>query len=295
MSDPTLPAVGTWPAPPPPVPAPGFPGARPRRRRRALWAACVVAALAAIGAGLGLSLGSGAGSTRAAAGRLLRSSLAAAGQAGSFHYVSTSTSASSTAPTVTQRTVGDAGSNGGTQAITLSGDTFSVVVLGTTAYFRGDGPAMALNLGIPATVAQTYAGKWISLVAGDGPYQSVQVAVTAASALQQNVTFTAHDELPASTMAGRRVIALRGPMAAVAGQAAHGTATLYVSASGRHLPVRYVERGTLGAGSGRSALDFSITFSAWGEPVSVSAPPGAIPFSSLGVQGSGPTGPTLIT
>jgi hypothetical protein len=269
--------------------------ARLRRRRR--WPAGLAALVGVAGAGAGLWLffGSGPGSSGQAARRLLRASLAAAEAAGSFHYVASSTSAVPGGPALTQRTAGDAAQHGGTQTITVSGDTFHVEVLGPVAYFRGDAPAMVQVLGVPPAVAQAYAGRWISLVAGDGPYSSVQVAVTAPSALAQNITFEAETQLPPSTLDGRRVIGLRGPMTAVQGQVAHGSATLYVSASGAHLPVRYVEHGTLGSGSRRSSEEFSITFSAWGEAVPLSAPPGAVPFSSLGVEGAGPSGPTLIT
>jgi hypothetical protein len=268
-----------------------------RLRRWHSWPAGLAALVVVTGAGAGLWLvfGSGPASSGQAARRLLRASLAAAEAAGSFHYVASSTSAVPGGPALTQRTAGDAAQHGGTQTITVSGDTFHVEVLGPVAYFRGDAPAMVQVLGVPPAVAQAYAGRWISLVAGDGPYSSVQVAVTAPSALAQNITFEAETQLPPSTLDGRRVIGLRGPMTAVQGQVAHGSATLYVSASGAHLPVRYVEHGTLGSGSRRSSEEFSITFSAWGEAVPLSAPPGAVPFSSLGVEGAGPSGPTLIT
>lgn len=264
-----------------------------------MWAWSVAAAvvLAAIGVGVGFAVsGSGAGSTKAAATSLLRSSLAAAEAAGSFHYVSTSTSSTSTSSSLTQQTVGDAGSTEGTQVITISGDTFYVDVVGSTAYFEGDASAMVSILGVPVSVAEDYAGKWISLVSGDAPYQSVEIAVTTSSALDQNVTFAPKRELGSSRIDGTTGVGLQGPMTPVDGQAAHGTATLYVAATGRHLPLRYLESGTVGSGSNASKLKFSITFSGWGENVSVPVPAGAVPFSSLGASGStGPSGPTLIT
>ncbi|MHB8593962.1 MAG: hypothetical protein ACYDB3_06450, partial [Acidimicrobiales bacterium] len=65
----------------------------------------------------------------------------------------------------------------------------------------------------------------------------------------------------------------------------------------RHLPVRYVEHGTVGSGGTGQALDFQIDFSSWGEAVDVSAPPGAIAFSTLGAGnggGSPTTGSTVL-
>ena len=147
-------------------------------------------------------------------------------------------------------------------------------------------------------MAQTYAGRWISLVPGDAPYQAVYAAVTASSALTDNITFSARTELAASKVDGIPVIGLRGPMQPIDGQPASGTATLYVTASRPHLAVRYTEKGTVGTGSAKSTLNFEITFSKWQEAVDVSAPSGAVPFAALGAsQGTSPPapGPTVLT
>jgi hypothetical protein len=220
--------------------------------------------------------------------------LAAARAAGSFHYVSSSSSAG-----LTQLTVGDAGPTSGRQVITVNGDTFTVLVVGTTAYFQGDAVAMVENLSVPLSVARAHAGQWISLVSGDNPYQSVYAAVTTADALHDNITFTPRTELGASTVAGQRVLGVRGPVHGLPGERATGTATFYLSSAGRHLPLRYVENGTVvGSNGAKAGLQFRIDFSAWSESVEVQAPPGAVAFSSLGVsgapgQGSPPT--TLVT
>jgi len=229
--------------------------------------------------------------------QLVRSSLADARAAGSFHYLSSSTSSSATTSNVSQVTTGDAAADSGRQVITLSGDTFDVVVSGTTAYFRGDAAAMVVNLGVPIGVAEAHAGQWIALVPGEAPYQSVEVAVTTASALDQNITFSAVEDLGPARVGGRQTTAIEGRMSPVDGQPARGTATLYVTTTRHPLPVRYVERGSVGSGSSVSRLSFSITFSSWGENVGVTAPAGATPFTSLGVPGGAPPspGPTILT
>lgn len=284
--------------PPPPWGAPTLPES-PTASRRRRWLFVIVALVlvgAAVGIGLGTS-GSGSPGTPATARQLVRSSLADARTAGSFHYTSSSTSSSASTASVTQVTNGDAAPSSGRQVITLSGDTFDVVVSGTTAYFRGDSAAMVVNLGIPLGVAEAHAGQWIALVPGEAPYQSVEVAVTTVSALEQNITFSAQSDLGSASVNGRQTTAIAGRMSPVDGQPARGRATLYVS-EGRHpLPVRYVERGTVGGGSSASKLSFSITFSSWGENLGVTAPTGALPFTSLGVPGgSAPApGPIILT
>jgi hypothetical protein len=235
-----------------------------------------------------------------AAAALLKSVLGAVDSAGSFHYVSSSTSSSSSSTKLTQVTVGDAGVSTGRQAITIGASHLEVVVIGPTAYFKGDAVATSASLGLPASVAKTYADRWISLVSGDGPYQSVYAAVTAASAIADNITFTPRSELSPSKIAGRHVIGLHGELTPIDGQPAKGSATLYVTADRPHLPVRYVETGTVGSQPSRSTVSFEISFSGWGSPVSVTTPSGSVPFSSLSATGgsngsSGTNGPTLLT
>ncbi len=271
---------------------------QPRRRLRIVLISLTGAVLA-VGIGLGVGLGTSSSNNRdnpADAARLLRSALSAAAAAGSFHYVSSSTSTSSTSPTVKQVTVGDAGASSGTQDITIGSAQFTVVVLGSTAYFQGDADAASVILGLSTQLANTYAGRWLSLVSGDSPYQSVYAAVTSSQALTDNITFAARSELAPSRIGKTQVIGLRGPMRAVQGQPAKGTAVLYVTASGPHLPVSYTEKGTVGTGSSRSSLNFTITFSSWREPLDVTAPSGPVPFSSLGASGSTPQspGPTIL-
>jgi hypothetical protein len=261
--------------------------------------AAVVAAALGLGIGLGTTGSGGVVDDPRAAAAILKSVLAAVGSAGSFHYVSSSTSSSPTATRLTQVTVGDAGPSSGRQVITIGTSHFEVVVVGSTAYFKGDAVATSASLGLSAALARTYAGRWISLVSGDQPYQSVYAAVTASSAIADNITFTPRSELAAAKIGGTDVIGLRGGLTPIDGQAAKGIATLYVTAGRRHLPVRYVEKGTVGSGPSRATLNFQIAFSAWGNPVSVPAPTGVVPFSSLGASGgsngSGLPSPTILT
>jgi hypothetical protein len=260
--------------------------------------AIVVAALVAAITGLVVSGGS---TTTAppppstpvspAARQLLQSALAAAHQVNSFHYVATS---SSTGPNgATQRTVGVAGPDSGQQDITSGSQKFTVLVVGTACFLKGNAAALTANLGVSATVASAHAGQWISLAPTDAPYASVYAAVTARSALADNVTIVPEHQLAPSKIAGRRVVTISGSITKVtiAGQtiALKGTATLAVRSAAPHLPVRFRESGTE-AGQ-RSVSTF--TFSRWGAPVNLTAPTGAVPFASLPVgSGTVPSNPS---
>lgn len=284
----------TLPSLPPPMPGPlppSGPTARPKRRRRIL----VTAASALVALAVGVVVGLGASGTGGvvddprAATALLHSVLGAANAARGFHYVSSSTQAS-TSSSLTQVTVGDAGASSGRQDITIDTSHFTVLVVGPTAYFKGDAVATSATLGLPAAAATRYAGQWISLASGDAPYQSVYAAVTTSSALHDSITLSPRREVSGTEYDGKDVIAIAGTLTPISGQPAKGTATLYVTASRPHLPVGYVEKGTVGGGSSRSSISFTMHFSAWGD-VSESAPPSAIPFASLGPSSGGSTGP----
>ena len=296
-----LPGVTAPGAAPPATPPPGWgwgteaaapgpaapPGAR-RGRRRLMAVGAVVLVLAVVGGLVAYLITSGPGPVPAvspAARALLRASLAAAEKKGSFHYVSRST-----AQGATQVTVGEAGRNAGKQVITIGSDTFTVIVDGTACYFQGDAEQMVNQLGLSASVAAAHNEQWISLAPSDGPYASVYAAVTTRQALVDNIAFLPHRRLGSSVKQGQRVLGITGPLTniKVAGelQKSKGTAHLYITASKPHLPVSYSERGTLNG----TRTTFSIVFSKWGKPVTVTPPTGAVPFATIDTGGGGPSG-----
>lgn len=287
----------------------GKPAASRRRRRNVVL--LIVAILLVVGllagGGVALFAGSSPSSSSAtpptsippntpvsrAAKKVLQQALAAALKAGSFHYVATSTGS-----TQTTTAVGDAGKSSGRQdwsTVDSNGTArFTVIVVGSACYFRGDALAMVENLGVSTAAAAAHAGQWISLSSGDQPYASVYAAVTTHDALYENVTVKPQ-ELGSQTVNGRQVETVSGALTAVSipGQTVPkqtGTGTLEVSAA-THRPIRFTERST--ANGQRST--FVMTFSRFAAAVSETAPPGAVSYTSIGgasgQNGSGGTSP----
>jgi hypothetical protein len=297
-----LPGSPTALTPPSPWPNGSSPGPVPlaqrRHRRGRVVVALLVAALVLAGIGVAAVVFGGSSppsSTAPAARQLLRTALASATRAGSFHYVATS---SSTGPNGgTQQTVGDAGPTSGRQVITAGQQHFTVLVIGTSLYFTGNASALTANLGLSSASAAAHAQQWIELAPTDAPYATVYAAVTAPSALADNITIAPDQELAQSTVAGQSVRTITGAITAIriAGQVIKpkGTAFLAVRTGSPHLPVRYTQSGTE---NGQSSTA-SVSFSRWGESVSLSAPPHPLSYSSLGVgsgaQPSSPNGPVL--
>jgi len=263
-------------------------------RKRVIFTVAVSVVVVALVAGIlsavltsgGSSSGSSASAPVSPAARnVLDQAIAKAEAALSFHYVSVS---SGTRQDLT--TVGDAGRNSGKQQITTKDSSgsasFTVLVIGSACYFQGDALAMVENLGLSASVAQSYANQWISLAPSDSPYSSVYAAVTLHDALAENITFKPQ-HLTSTTVGRQKVQEVSGATTPVTiarqTQNVKGTATLDVSAS-TGLPIRYRETGTL---EEQGKLSFTMTFSDFGESVSESAPSGATAFSSLGGTSGG--------
>ena len=298
--------VGSPPGPPI-VGHPGYsngalpepPTRRPRRRMVTVVVIVLVVALILAGASAAIFVGgsnttvsnpSKAASSPAAR-ELLQSALAAARRMNAFHYVATSSLSGTQG--FTQKTIGDAGPTSGRQIITVAKQKFTVLVVGKACYLKGNAAALMANLGLDATQAAAQSEKWISLASTDAPYASVYAAVTAPSALTDNITVKPQSQLPAGRVDGRRVQTVTGAIAplTIGGQTQtlKGTASLAVRASTPHLPVRYTERGN----QKRQTSQSTVTFNRWGEAVHITAPSDAVSYASLGVSpGSTPTTPS---
>jgi hypothetical protein len=201
--------------------------------------------------------------------QLLASILAAARAQHSVHYVSSASLGNSH---VSQ--VGDAGATQGIQRITFrtAGKTGHVTVMfvANSAYLRGDAFTLVDYLGFTAGAAAAYAGRWILVPHSDSAYSTIAAGVTFTSAIGELKLSAPLTRVPDTTIAGRRVIAVRGKSSTAPGSVA---ATLYAQAAGPPLPVREVARaGTTSA---------VVTFSRWNEPVRLSVPASAAPISKV--------------
>jgi hypothetical protein len=287
----TLAASAAWVPPAPPPPGPPAPGAVPGgRSNRALLAAAVAGALIA-GAAIGVFVGlltrgshptsaaaaspgsSSAGAATVQARALYLDALAATRGSAGFHYV-----AASTGSTATQTIVGDAGQSGGRQVITIDDaagrEQFTLVLVSGTVYFQGNILALEDQLGVPAASAAGLEGKWVSVSDQDGPYGVVAPGITIADQTEETAlvpTSTA----PIRTAGGASATRILGTVPQQGAPA--GTGHLDVAASS-HLPISYVSTVSI---SGLTTTS-TTTFSGWGTAAVVTAPAGAVAWSTLG-------------
>ena len=236
---------------------------------------------------LGTACGSstGAGGSNALAHKtpqaVLASAVAAAKASGSFHYELTAKISSSS-----QSIIGDASTTEGRQTISEGTLKIEAELIGKTVYVEGNVGGLENQMGFSSTAASTYAGKWIAIASTDAPYASVTQAVTLPSALTE-LEPTGHLTLtPATTRAGQAAIGVRGALPSSASSGVKGTIVLYVSTAHPTLALAFDGQAT---SSGTKESD-SGTFTNWGKPLDLTAPAGAVAFSSLPASATTPSG-----
>jgi hypothetical protein len=172
----------------------------------------------------------------------------------------------------------EATTNGGRQLITTSGGGHvTILSIAGTAYVTGNSAGLVGFLGLSANEAAQVADRWVFVrpgqSLGQNTYSDIADGITLSSvaselAVDSPLTLTAP-----TFVDGQRVVGVQG--SAPAGQQTPGAArvTFDVTASGTPLPVLYTASGTGG-------YQNRIAFSHWGETVSLTAPPGAVPATS---------------
>jgi hypothetical protein len=279
-----------WAFPPQPPAWPPAPSTTPpKRASRVLAAIALFVATGIVAAGIGVGgvllvrhiqgnrsvansptaapgTNAGAGEARA----LYQQATTATGASAGFHYVAVSNNPA-------QTIVGDAGQAGGRQVITVDSsygaEQFTLLLVGNTVYFEGNTPAVEDQLGVVVASAPSVASKWVSVVNGDGPYRVLQPGITTSSQA---------GEMSLTPESSARVIVGGVPATRISGivpatnDVPQGTGHLDIAPS-TDLPITY--SSTISGGG--VVVSFTTTFSAWGTAPTVTAPTGAVAWSSL--------------
>jgi hypothetical protein len=262
----------------PPAPARvRTPEERRRRRRQWLLIGGSLVVLAGIGIGIGMWLAPTPPATVAQG--LAKQAVAAGNAAGSFHYVQRSTQNG-----IRDDIVGDAGTDGGQQLITEQGstgvDVYRLRLVHGVVYFRGNVPAVVDQLGVGRSKASAVSGKWVSIHKGAAPYASFAAGITTRSNLAQLPATFVPTSSSTTSSSSPPTTHISGGLTAGKGRPSVGTARLVVVTSSS-LPRTFAAKATAVTGE---RLLLSWRFDHWGVPVHVTAPSGAVPYSSLGVS-----------
>jgi len=229
-------------------------------------AAIVAAALAVAGCGGGSSPAASAGGNGEAAKsaqQIFADTVRAAKGASSFHM----SGQISTGGQQIALDLSIAKGKGAQGSITLKGQKVDLIVVGKDAYMKA-GPAFWTQFGGSAgsTIAQMLAGKWVKFPAANPQFAGFS-AFTSSSLFDK--LSSSHGTLSkkgATTYQGQSVVAIL--------DSSKTGGTLYVAGTGTPYPVAIKGTG--------SSTQGAISFDKWGQPVSLTAPSGALDFSSLG-------------
>lgn len=239
------------------------------RHRAARWAAAaapVISLVAVLGGG-GTAAGAATAPPSATAASLMAEAIQNAEGGSWVHEVGHGAASGHTFSAVN-----DIGTFEGRQMIDSDKAKAEVVQIGQEAYIRGNAAAVSSYFELTNNDPQQLANTWISLAPTDGEeYTSVISAVTLKSDFQQQTISGPLSEGHAVTVAGQRCIPITGHVSAPTIGTA--PATLYVTDSKTPLPVEYK--------AGNKKATSVTTWSRWGHPVTLTAPPDAIPFASL--------------
>lgn len=171
----------------------------------------------------------------------------------------------------------DATANGGRQVITFEGAGHATILLiDGVDYVQADAQALHGFFQAPLAQAERAAGQWISLRPGEklgaNTYDDVTAGITLASVATELEVGRPLSKTAPATVAGQPVIGVQAPLPASDGLPG-AKQVLYMTDDSALRPVRYE---LVGAGSTQN----TISFSRWGERLSLTAPPNAIPASS---------------
>ncbi len=207
-------------------------------------------------------------------------SLAAANKQQSVHY-----NATSKAGTQSITLTADAGVSSGQQIVVVKkGKTTGHIqarYVTSGVYFKGDVYGLEAYLGMPASLAPTYAGKWIVFTSTDTDYAQITKALTLSAAVAQISMTGPYTSGGTTTAGGKAASAVKAFTSTLSSAGKKGPATVYIAAKGTPLPIKFTGAGTE---SGKKTTGV-VSYSKWNETINLVTPTGAIPASSISTTG----------
>jgi hypothetical protein len=248
--------------------------------------------LTKVGLSLGaLLLGNGTGAFAHDSPRQVnRTVFASAFKTGFFHYTNTYT-ANNDGTILHEQNVGEIGPDEGLQFDTGDLGSIEIIVIQSTAYVKADPTGLQFQLGYSPKVASMYANKWISLTPKDSPYSYVVDLVTLSSFwghptsnAELSISDAPQKVTPVTKHDGRSVQSIVYSIHDIFKNTSSsfiGTSRLYFPSASPYLPYLSVTETNGKLAGTKASSKGSITFSKWGQQFQLTAPVGALVFSSL--------------
>jgi hypothetical protein len=182
---------------------------------------------------------------------------------------------------VTLQQSGDAGSTSGSETLTISNgkstEHMSAEVVGKIGYVKGNSTGLQSILGLSAAQARKYAGQWLSFPTSDSNLAQL-VGGLLKSQVATEISFSGpFTKVSDATVSGQHAIGVKGSVGT-----SNGTSVpeiLYVPSTGKPLPIEEVTNP--GSKARTTDIHGTVSFSNWGEHVTVPAPAHSVPLSKL--------------
>ena len=155
----------------------------------------------------------------------------------------------------------------------IGNDKVEVLLVGTTAYLRGDAGGLTDIIGVASAQAVQDAGKWVSVTSSSTLYQGIARAVTLTTLLDQMKPSGTLATTAPGKLGGHAVVGVRG---ALTGTTGTGTTTFWVTTVAPPVPIGVDAQS---AGTGGTVTEIG-AFSKWGERLRLTPPAGAVPLDT---------------
>jgi hypothetical protein len=161
------------------------------------------------------------------------------------------------------------GTSDGQQIIRADGAKAEVVLVNDIAYIKANAKGVANYFGLTTSDPQQLAGKWLSVTPTDAGYGTYTAAVTLQSDFSQLQLVGPYASGARTTIDHQSVIPVHGYVVS-SSKGAKTPATLYVTATGKTLPIEFVVS--------TKAVHETEVWSAWSHPVYLSTPSNSEPI-----------------
>lgn len=196
------------------------------------------------------------------AGDILAAAAEAATAKGWVHTVATAKQGSKTA-----KITNDTGPDRGRQRIEYADRRIENLLIANVVYMRANEAALLDFFQFPPEMAKKYADEWLSFTEADPGYGDLAATLDMATLLEDVALTGDLKKGKPTTISGKKVIPITGQ------QGTGGNGTLFISAEGDPLPVKWEVENT--------DSTTSVVFSDWGKAVAIKAPSDHTPFTEL--------------
>ena len=174
-----------------------------------------------------------------------------------------------------EKIVADVGTSSASESLAQGEATASIRVTPKAAYFSGNNAGLTTLMGLSSSAAKKAGPHWVTMKKGTSEYKTFSTEETIGSVPATVLPASGTSVKFSTSESGGRPVKVLTWQATASGSNNHLSETLVMSAAAAPLPVTEVTR----VGGDHE----TVSFSGWGEKVSVPGPPAAavIPYSAL--------------